>query len=55
MDKIKLLEPLGSGGNSRVFLGKEISTGRKVTVRVEIYGKQVNMKIQMLVKRVLKP
>lgn len=34
MDKIKLLEPLGSGGNSRVFLGKEISTGRKVTVKM---------------------
>lgn len=34
MDKIKLIKPLGTGGNSRAFLGKDICTGRKVTVKM---------------------
>ena len=34
MDRIKIVRPLGSGGNSRAFLGKEISSGRKVTVKL---------------------
>lgn len=34
MDKINIIKKLGSGGNSKAFLGKEISTGRLVTVKM---------------------
>lgn len=34
MEKIKIIKKLGSGGNGRVYLGEEISTGKRVTVKM---------------------